>query len=156
MAATLRLVRDSPLGFPVERHAGRLLPGARGLSRARTAEISRLIVARAYRQDSLEHRLVLFGLFREMYEESRRLGLEALLAAMEERLWRLLRRFGFLFVPLGKPISYYGEVVPYYAGAEALAAGYLRILAHQRSVPERLRAGLSHVSVRAPCHDGHP
>ncbi len=153
VAATLRLVRDSPLGFPLERHAGRLLPGARRLPRERAAEISRLIVARAYRQDSLDHRLVLFGLFREMYEESRRLGVEVLIAAMEKPLWRLLRRFGFAFAPLGKPISYYGEVVPYYAGAVALAAGYQRILAYQRGVPPRLHAGFSHASVRAPCHD---
>jgi len=91
-------VAATPLGFPLERHAGRLLPGARGLPRERTAEISRPIVARTYRQDSLQHRLVLLGLFREMHEEGLRLGIEAMVAAMEERLWRFLRDLGFHFL----------------------------------------------------------
>ena len=58
-------------------------------------------------------------------------------------------------MPLGKPISSYGEVVPYDAGAEALAMGSRRILAYRRSVPERLRVDFRYVRARGPCRGGH-
>lgn len=62
------------------------------------------------------------GLFREMYRESLRLGLEYWLAAMDDSLWNLLKRFGFEFTPIGEPIEYYGSVVPYAICLEDLAA----------------------------------
>jgi N-acyl amino acid synthase of PEP-CTERM/exosortase system len=47
MVATLRLVRDSSLGFPLERHAEHLSADYRKLPRDKTAEISRLSWRRA-------------------------------------------------------------------------------------------------------------
>jgi hypothetical protein len=48
--------------------------------------------------------------------QSRRLGLECWLAAMEPGLHRLLRRLlNFAFVPIGEPMEYHGLVVPYMA-----------------------------------------
>ena len=93
MVATLRLVLDSPLRFPLEHHAGTLSEGFRRLPREKTAEISRLILAKSYRRranDGLygqelgdpdkeaaaqaeakyrrsQYPLILFGLFKEMY-----------------------------------------------------------------------------------------
>ena len=137
--ATLRLVRDSRLGFPLEAHASALSAEFRALPRDKTVEISRLILARKYRRRANDDRyatggvggaapragqqrspypLILFGLFRLMFEESLNTGLEWWLAAMEPWLQTFLNRFGFTFKPVGQPIQYYGEVVPYAAKIE--------------------------------------
>ena len=143
MVATLRLVFDSPLGFPLEGHAGPLSEAYGQLPRAKSAEISRLILAKSYRrrandglygadlgapalsQDELTYRrsqypLILFGLFKEMYMESLGIGLEYWLAAMEAGLQRMLANFGLGLKQVGEPMSYYGQVIPYYASIEEL------------------------------------
>jgi N-acyl amino acid synthase of PEP-CTERM/exosortase system len=146
MVATLRLVRDSRLGYPLEQHAGSLSAEYRGLPRDKTAEISRLILARSYRRranDGLygqelgnpekdaeaqaeatyrrsQYPLILFGLFKEMYLESVNMGLEYWVAAMESSLQRMLSKFGLGLRQVGEPMSYYGEVIPYYASIRQL------------------------------------
>jgi N-acyl amino acid synthase of PEP-CTERM/exosortase system len=121
VSGTARLVLDSPLGFPLEAHASGLGHAFHSIPRDRTAEISRLAVAKSGRQVPKAghlhaNPLVLFKLFREMGVESRRLGLEYWLASMEPALQRLVRRLvGFEFVQIGEPMDYYGEVVPYMA-----------------------------------------
>lgn len=146
MVATLRLVRDSRLGYPLEQHAGSLSAEYRGLPRDKTAEISRLILARSYRRranDGLygqelgnpekdaeaqaeatyrrsQYPLILFGLFKEMYLESVNMGLEYWVAAMESSLQRMLSKFGLGLRQVGDPMSYYGEVIPYYASIRQL------------------------------------
>lgn len=133
VVATLRLVLDSPLRFPLERFAPGLLDDRAFGDRPRTGEISRLIIAPRYRAAGTREPLILFGLFRHLYEESWRLGLDFLIAAMEPKLGRLLRRLGFPFMPMGEPISYFGQVVPYGASLASMRPGYKKILAYQRS-----------------------
>jgi N-acyl amino acid synthase of PEP-CTERM/exosortase system len=146
MVATLRLVRDSSLGFPLERHAEHLSTDYRKLPRDKTAEISRLILAKSYRRranDGLygqelgdpqkdaeaqaeakyrrsQYPLILFGLFKEMYVESVNMGLEYWVAAMETGLQRMLSKFGLGLHQVGEPMSYYGAVIPYYASIKQL------------------------------------
>ena len=144
MVATLRLVFDSSLGFPLEAHAGQLSDEYHGLPRGQAAEISRLILAKSYRrrandglygadlgnpegmtQAELSYRrsqypLILFGLFKEMYMESLGIGLQYWLAAMEAGLQRMLSNFGMGLKQVGEPMSYYGQVIPYYASIEEL------------------------------------
>jgi N-acyl amino acid synthase of PEP-CTERM/exosortase system len=120
LSGTLRLVPDTPKGFPLESHAGGLDEAFHRIPRDRAAEISRLVVARHGRRlgqiGDLRYPLILFPLFREMNLQSARLGLEYWLAAMEPTLHRLLRRLlGFTFVQIGEPMEYYGRVVPYMA-----------------------------------------
>ena len=134
VVAALRLVLDSPLGFPLERHRAELLYGQPRGERPGTGEVSRLIIAPRYRTPTIREPLILFGLFRHLYEGGWRLGLDYLVAAMEGKLVRLLRRLHFPFVPLGEPISYFGEVTPYGAPLAAMRPGYRRILAYRRSV----------------------
>lgn len=126
----LRLVLDSPLGFPVEAHAQGLDEPLLGIPRARTAEISRLVVAkqpRPLRRAGGSSPLVLFELFRQMNLESVRLGLEYWVAAMEPTLHRMLRRvLGFEFVQIGGPMEYYGEVFPYMARIADIGASLRR------------------------------
>lgn len=133
VVATLRLVLNSALGFPLEAHADGLLVARPGPERARTGEISRLIVAADYRAGTIRQPLLLFGLFRHLYEECRRLDLGYLVAAMEGGLARLLRRLGFHFLPLGDSISYFGEVVPYGATLASMRPGYENILDYERT-----------------------
>jgi N-acyl amino acid synthase of PEP-CTERM/exosortase system len=144
MVATLRLVFDSTLGFPLESHAGDLSAEYQALPRDKTAEISRLILAKSYRRrandglygadvgnqegmtpDELAFRrsqypLILFGIFKEMYMESLGIGLQFWLAAMESGLQRMLSNFGLGLKRVGDPMSYYGQVIPYYASIEEL------------------------------------
>ena len=133
VVATLRLVLDSPRGFPLEEHAPGLLDTRPWMERGRSGEISRLIVAPEYRAGTIRQPLLLFGLFRHLYEECRRLDLGYLVAAMESGLGRLLRRLGFPFVALGDPISYFGEVVPYGATLPSMRPGYENILDYERN-----------------------
>ena len=121
IVGTLRLVLDSPLGFPIEAHVPTPVPLLKEVDRNKMAEISRLIVARTdrglYRDDALRrHHRILLPLFRDMYRESMALELGYWLAAMEPGLHRLLEALmGLSFQPAGESIEYYGSVVPYVA-----------------------------------------
>jgi N-acyl-L-homoserine lactone synthetase len=130
VAGAVRLVRDSRLGLPVECH-GALSLATRDVPRGEWAEISRLVLARQYRRQTLEEPLLLWGLFGRMFEVSRREGITYWIAAMEDSLWRLLRRFGFPFEPAGEPMDYFGRVVPYGATLDSLEHGYRKIRAFQ-------------------------
>jgi N-acyl-L-homoserine lactone synthetase len=130
VAGAVRLVRHSPLGLPVECH-GPLSLATRDVPRRDWAEISRLVLARQYRRQTLEEPLLLWGLFGRMFEVSRREGIIYWIAAMEDSLWRLLRRFGFPFSPAGEPMDYFGHVVPYGATLDSLEPGYRKIRAFQ-------------------------
>ncbi len=130
VVATLRLVLDSPLGFPVEDRGVQLFPEFDALPRERTGEVSRLIVAPEHRRTSAGP-LLLFGLFRQLYLESRALGLHGLIAAMEDGLCRLLEKVGLMFRAIGHSVDYYGLVTPYWASVDALENGYVRMLSHR-------------------------
>jgi N-acyl-L-homoserine lactone synthetase len=122
MVATLRLVFDSKLRFPLEDHAGPLSDEYHRLPRNKAAEIGN---PEGMTQAELSYRrsqypLILFGLFKEMYVESLNLGLEYWLAAMEAGLQRMLSNFGMGLKQVGEPMSYYGQVIPYYASIEEL------------------------------------
>jgi len=134
VVATARLVLESPLGFPLERRAVALAPEYKNLPRARTGEISRLIVAPGHRATEAQ---LLFGLLKELFEESRRLHLHGLLATMEHGLWRLLRRLRFPFQPIGEAMDYFGPVTPYWAAVDDLEGGYLKLLDHFQRMADR-------------------
>jgi len=131
VVGTVRLVHHSPLGLPVQQHGARLAVPADELERRRTAEVSRLILAKQYRKHTIDQPLLLWGLFARMYEESCRLGIGYWVAAMEEGLWRLLRRFGFPVDPIGDAIDYFGPVVPFGVVVSALEKGYQNFRALQ-------------------------
>jgi N-acyl-L-homoserine lactone synthetase len=132
--STLRLVCDSPLGFPLDKYVHSLWDSFGGLPRPQVAEVSRLIVSPRHRRTNMSDPQLLFGLFRTLYEECHRRGLHHLLATMEPCLARLLRRLGFPFEPIGDTIDYFGAVTPYCAHLDTMHAGYRRILSYQRRV----------------------
>lgn len=130
--AAVRLVLDSPLGFPLERYVGHWPQRFRGVARSETAEVSRLIVAKGHRSSPVERHLVLRGLLREVYEECRRVGIVGLLAAMEAPLCRLLRRLQLPFDPAGEEIPYLGTVIPYFARVDSFHSEYDAFLSSER------------------------
>ena len=80
---------------------------------------------------------LLLGLFRAMIVACIHEGHENLIVAIEESLWRLLKRFGLEFQPMGKPIRYYGAVSPYVASIDDL----LRSLAKRPDILRYAVAG---------------
>ncbi len=149
-AGTARLVMHSQKGFPLRQHC-RLEPDhARcmddpAIDLGRYAEVSRLAVAKAFRQregDTLyggpprpsdnkpaptevvafptprETPEIVSGLYRTLYQESRRRGIEHWLVAMERGLQVILNRAGFRFEPIGPLVDYFGPVRPYMASLE--------------------------------------
>src|SRR5262245_2457342 len=143
VVATVRLVPHTAMGFPLERHAGRLFPELRATPQSRTAEISRLIVDKAHRRHTLRDPRLLLGLLWEICEESMRTGFECFVAAMERGLWRLLQSHNIFWTPVGDPMDYYGEVIPYWSSLDALRRGY-------ESLAARLASGPSFRYVRVP------
>ena len=153
VVGAFRLVSDSPLGFPIERHTPSLSPFFYSLPRARTVEASHLVITKEYRSArgfgplhvrapsspvaGLQYPRLLLGLFRAMIVECIHQGHENLIVAMEENLWRLLKRFGFEFELMGKPIQYYGAVSPYVVSVDDL----LRSLAKRPDILRYAVAG---------------
>ncbi|MBN1794354.1 MAG: PEP-CTERM/exosortase system-associated acyltransferase [Candidatus Omnitrophica bacterium] len=138
-----RLILYSPLGFPLEKHCPDITADDALLQKEHAAEISRLVISKNYRRrkdDGLYYgphiidrpdqkithpggrreRPMAFGIYREMYQESKRKGITHWYALMEEKLWRLLHVHGFTFKPIGEAIDYYGPVVPYLAKIDEL------------------------------------
>jgi len=167
LVATVRLVPHGPLGFPLERYAQGFYPEFDRIPRTRTAELSRLIVARSHRRETLRDPSLLAGLLRAAYRECSRLGLDCVLAAMEGSLSRLLRHLGFNWKPIGAPIDYFGEVVPFVATMDELRPACNRLIACSSRVSGRFhyfrvnrnesRAGSSHPGPGRRCRSrsGH-
>ena len=99
---TLRLILNSELGFPVEK----LFSLKRPINdRARTVEMSRLIVAKQARNITLQ---ILMGLSREVYWYAREHEVEDCYAVLEDPLLRLLKRVGLPFRVIGEEKWYMG------------------------------------------------
>jgi N-acyl amino acid synthase of PEP-CTERM/exosortase system len=70
------------------------------------------------RDESTERRNkpeIILGLYKTMYQASKRQGITHWFVAMEKTLLRLLHRFHFEFTAIGPELDYYGPVVPYIA-----------------------------------------
>ena len=142
MIGTARLVLDSPLGFPLEEHCkDNLTIDKNALPRNNCAEISRLVISKQYRRrrndgmyyspdytdnpvaaaaaekENLIKRIkpMTFGMFKELYQESKRRDIKYWYVLMEKSLHLLLRIHGFVFEPIGSEINFYGPVKPYLA-----------------------------------------
>ncbi|NOZ43448.1 MAG: PEP-CTERM/exosortase system-associated acyltransferase [Alphaproteobacteria bacterium] len=141
---TLRLVRNSSRGFPMLGHCDIDVPD-HILDNA--GEISRLAVSKTIRkrQDDGDYGMavndagvdaapikrlennrrshrpdIVIGLYKSLYQESRKHGITHWIAAMEPGLLKLLRRFYFTFEPIGPQVDYYGPVRPYMVSLEAI------------------------------------
>jgi N-acyl amino acid synthase of PEP-CTERM/exosortase system len=135
VVGTVRLVSWSERrSFPTAKHFGSLMEelDRQGFPLHSTAEISRLCISKGYRKrlkdgllglDGYEGRSdqrrrypeVILELFKVMYLASRfDLGITHWIAAFEESLYRLLKRYGIHLEPLvPEEIDYYGKVKIY-------------------------------------------
>jgi N-acyl amino acid synthase of PEP-CTERM/exosortase system len=141
MIGSLRILRSATMDLPLFDHCDpgqiRFPPDCQGVA---AAEISRLALSKTYRrraddglygmggvfdggrqpQDTecpvvkLRKAEIVMGLYRLMYQESKRRGIEYWIAAMEPSLERLLERFGVGFEEAGPGFDYYGLVIPYF------------------------------------------
>ena len=139
---TIRLVLHSDFGFPIENAASVQFIGPKP-PLENIAEISRLTVSKDYRRrerDGLhgvesyikvyeggrlffnergrdDHlRLqpyIVLGLYKKMYQVSKRLGITHWYLITEKKLWYTLKRFNFIFHQIGKPVHYHGKRIPY-------------------------------------------
>ena len=64
--------------------------------------------------------IVILGLYKAMYQETRRVGFTHWYAAMEKKLWFALKTFHFTFQEVGPEVDYYGPVTPYLGDIEKL------------------------------------
>jgi N-acyl amino acid synthase of PEP-CTERM/exosortase system len=141
----VRLVRP-PITepFPFQRRCGDLFDGIKVPPPESSAEVSRLVVSRNFRHRAgdlpegmtdieaqqkassyaSERRSsrpeIVLGLYRALYQYSRREGIRYWYAAMEQSLARALMRFNFEFNRIGPEADYFGPVAPYLASLEDL------------------------------------
>lgn len=62
---------------------------------------------------NLEKAGITLGIYKTIYQISKRRGITHWYAAMEKSLLRLMRRFHIAFTPIGPELDYYGPVTPY-------------------------------------------
>jgi len=105
---TARLILNNPLGFPAEKYCKTDIASF-SIRKEQTVEISRFAVSNTLvRALNFDRTNILIGLFREIYQETKQLGIEHVCAAMGEGLQRLLCKYGILFSPLGPVVDYHG------------------------------------------------
>ena len=69
---------------------------------------------------------IVLGLYKTLYQESKRQGITHWFAAMEKTLLRLLHRYKFAFQPIGPEVDYYGPVTPYMVEIAEIEKGIYR------------------------------
>ncbi len=157
LAGAVRLVPYGDLGLPLMSHC-LVDPPYRPQQGA--AEISRLAIDPGYRrrrgdglyalaardQDDPQGRErrakvpeIVLGLYKSLYQASKRLGVEWWYAAMERTLARQLIRFSVRFDPIGPEVDYHGPVRPYRA---AIADMESSVLAADPELFETMTEGL--------------
>jgi N-acyl amino acid synthase of PEP-CTERM/exosortase system len=134
---TLRMIKPAPLALPIQSYC----PDITLQKDVSSVEISRLIISRKlrrrandkmYYEPEVEDRVIrnaqnqefirrarpmAFGLYREMYRESKAQGIVHWYTLMEKALWLLLSLHGFKFHCIGKEVDFYGPVAPYLGDA---------------------------------------
>lgn len=108
---TVRMVFSSE-GFPLEKHCK--IEHIK-LPYQELAEISRLAVLKQYRNSE-----IYLGLWRAVYQESKRLEIFYWYVFMEKKLFRLLRKYGIIFEQIGKGVDYNGLRIPFFAKIDVL------------------------------------
>jgi N-acyl amino acid synthase of PEP-CTERM/exosortase system len=62
--------------------------------------------------------IIVLGLCQVMYQESKRRGLTHWYMITDNKLFFTLKKYGFLFHPIGEPVEYHGKRTPYLGIAE--------------------------------------
>jgi N-acyl amino acid synthase of PEP-CTERM/exosortase system len=64
-------------------------------------------------QQKRKNPVIVLGLYRLLYHASKRIGITHWYMITEKKLFRSLRRYGFIFYQIGEPVQYHGVRVPY-------------------------------------------
>ncbi|HSW65156.1 MAG TPA: PEP-CTERM/exosortase system-associated acyltransferase [Dissulfurispiraceae bacterium] len=135
LIGTVRIIRNSPIGFPHERHCT-ITTDLAGLNRQGMGEISRLAVSKEFRRRSYDKEIfeggpssediflsdkevrrkrheIIIGLFKVMYRESKIVGLTHWIVVTAPALQILLRRLGICCEQIGPEVNYHGMRTPY-------------------------------------------
>ena len=81
--------------------------------------------------------IIVLGLYQVMYHESRRRSLSHWYMISETKLFHALKKYGFLFHPIGDTVWYHGERAPYLGNIEEIEKELIR------NNPDMLKAMLT-------------
>jgi N-acyl-L-homoserine lactone synthetase len=122
---TARLVLNSPIGFPLEKYCQLNFSGL-GINKNQTAEVSRFTINKdLFKKIDCDRQKVLLVLFRGLYQESKKLGINYLCASMQRGFQKMLAKSGILFLQAGPLVEYHGVRAPYVSGIRLIEEGIL-------------------------------
>ncbi len=112
IAATIRLIHHSPIGYPTPQHL-RIYPHVQyflqNYKKEKLSEISRVFLAKKHR-NMADTKAIIRGFFSDMvYSKMCELDIEYAYAAMEKRFVRLLKMFHIHFDIIGDEQKGYGS-----------------------------------------------
>lgn len=107
IAACMRIITNTKLGFPLENHFTINLNIPEG-ARDKFVEISRFIVAKKYRK-----KFIILALIKGIYFFLKENHITHVYAVLDEKLLNTLIRIGFPFRQIGAVTSYQGLTAPY-------------------------------------------
>lgn len=107
VAATVRLILNSNLRFPIEKHFTLDLQ-KQFVNNTNIAEISRLIVAKKYRK-----KLLLISLIKGLFSFIWSKKIDYIYAVLDDKLFKTVKKMGFPFKKIGAPSVYQGFTTPY-------------------------------------------
>lgn len=107
LAASLRLILPTRLGFPIEKHF-RFNIDTASLPHTKAVEISRLIVAKRFRR-----RFLLLAMVKGIFAFTRANDITHAYSVLDEKLFPVLKNMGFPFKQIGPPTLYQGITRPY-------------------------------------------
>lgn len=107
LAATARLIPDSPIGLPIEKHF-KLDVQIPHDSRSQISEVSRLIVARQYRRRDL-----LLVLIKGLFLLTKNLNINDIFCVLDDKLLPHLKKLGIPINKIGRTAIYQGLTAPY-------------------------------------------
>ena len=139
--ATMRIILNSEVGLPVEHVEEVFFKGDKAIV-DKIIEVSRFAVHKDYRRrkedilfrgvsvekgrferrsvtrktpDRRQRPVIVYGLFRLLYQTTKRLGITHWCMISEKFLFEALSHMGFLFYPIGREQDYHGLRTPYIA-----------------------------------------
>jgi N-acyl-L-homoserine lactone synthetase len=107
VAASIRFIHHSPIGYPTENTYGLDLE-ALGLEPEKVGEFSRIFIRSDYRKLK-ENREIYSMMKKNILTYALEIGIEYTLGSVEKRFYTLLRRFGFPYEIIGEGRIYAGK-----------------------------------------------
>ncbi|USN53792.1 MAG: GNAT family N-acetyltransferase [Candidatus Nomurabacteria bacterium] len=108
VVGTIRLIKRTNRNLPIEHDFGISLNGS--ISSKKVVEISRLAVDKKFRKSSLKHPSIMLGLLKACYRYAEENGIAMFVAAIDQNVYNMLKKFRFSFNLLGEPKHYMGSI----------------------------------------------